>query len=96
MRSATGEYVQVHCRVRNLTNEPIEHIRATIVFQDASGKMVYSGNAIVGTLQPGEAKTFSSFDKHDPRMQRYVFEFETLANGGLTFTTTPPRARRGR
>jgi hypothetical protein len=94
-QSASGSYVQVHCRVRNLTNEPIEGIRATIVFQDASGKMVYSSFTFVGTLRPGEAKTFSSMDKYDSRMYQYNFEFQTGSNS-LTFTTTPSKVRRNR
>jgi hypothetical protein len=93
------DFVQVHCRVRNMTDQPIERITATVTYQDAAGKMVSTGVAIVGTLQPGEAKTFSTLDQHNPRMQQYVFEFEGRLDGenaGLTFTTTPPKNRRGR
>jgi hypothetical protein len=93
------DFVQVHCRVRNMTDQAIERVTATVTYQDAAGKMVSTGVAIVGTLQPGEAKTFSTLDPHNPRMQGYVFEFEGRVDGenaGLTFTTTPPRNRRGR
>jgi hypothetical protein len=91
------DFVQVHCRVRNLTDHPIEDISMKVIYEDAAGRLVYAGNAIVGTLKPGEVKTCSSFDKHDPRMQRYNFEFEGRENGergGIPFTTNASRGRR--
>lgn len=101
--SRQSDYVRVDFRVKNLTGDTVERIYAKVVFEDASGKVLTSGTAIVGDLRAGEAKTAFTFDQHNPRMDHYVFEFEGKDDegkrGGLEFTTPdasrqPPRKAR--
>jgi hypothetical protein len=84
------DFVQVHCRVRNISGQTLESIRATVVYEAAAGNLVYSGNMLVGNLEPGETKTVSSLDRHNPRMDHYKFEFEGRDDSGkrhgITFT----------
>lgn len=75
--------VQVHCRVRNMTDEAIESLILRVIYEDAAENMISSAPVLVGDLQPGELKTISSFfEKDDPRMHHYDLEFEGQVGKG--------------
>jgi hypothetical protein len=93
--------VQVHCRLRNVTDHVLEGIFMKVVYEDSAGRLVHSGLAIVGDLQPGETKTITTMDRYSDRTDHYKFEFEGRdgdRHGGIGFTTAAPKggARRRR
>jgi hypothetical protein len=94
--------VKVHCRIKNISQVPLESVFAKVVFQDRNGKILTTGNAIVGDLEPGETSTFTTLNKYNAAMHNFVFEFTGDAGEGhksLKSTTaqrqTPPQ-RKGR
>jgi hypothetical protein len=95
-----GDYIQVHCRLQNISGKALDGVTATVVYEDAAGNLVHSGNIIVGDLQPGETKTVMTLDKHEARMDHYNFEFEgrddTGKRHGLGFTTAGAKRSAGR
>lgn len=86
-------FAQVHGRVRNITDRRLEGVRVKVVYVNNSGKLVSTGNGIIGDMRPGETKTFSTFEQDYPAIAKYDLEFEGRDGGNresLEFTTFKP------
>jgi hypothetical protein len=94
-----SDFVQVHCRIRNISDHSLGGLTATVVYEDAAGNVVYSGRAPIGDLEPGETKTIMTMDQYITRMDHYKFEFEGKdgdRRGGIGFTTAGASGATGR
>lgn len=68
--------VHVSCRIKNISTSSLKSVIVTIIYEDRLDKLVSTGQAIVGDLDPGQTKTFTGINVFEDGMDHYNFEFE--------------------
>jgi hypothetical protein len=100
-----SDFVKTDFRIKNISGRRLESVYATVNYEDGAGRLVGTGMAIVGAMEPGEIKTSSSMDPWNARAVRYSLTFEGRdgdgGRKGLPSTTAgaaprKPSTKRGR
>lgn len=85
--TAGGSYVEATGQVRNLTNQPLENVQATVSFFTSDGTFITSSDALIeyNPLMPGQTSPWRVLEQHNPQMQRARVEFKELFGGTISF-----------
>jgi hypothetical protein len=79
----SGNFINVSCMIRNMSQDNLKNLIATVIYKDQDGKLVRSDDETVGNLGPGETTTFKTMDAADNRIQFYSIQFAAYVNGEL-------------
>jgi hypothetical protein len=74
--SATGNYVDVSCTIRNVSKTDLKGLTATIIYRDQNDRLIKSDDRHVENLDAGETTTFTASHQSDPRMHHYNVQFK--------------------
>ena len=88
-------YVFVRGEVRNVSNQPIEHLMAVGVFRAEDGTLIKSGDSLVeyDPLMPGQASPFSVGETDNPLIKRCEIAFKTMWGSRVAYTSKPKQPK---
>jgi len=73
--------VQTDVRVRNVSGRRLHSVSVTIEFLSSSDRIVTTGIAMVGTLNPGGTRMCTTQDSFDAPVDRWTYSFEERKAG---------------
>lgn len=73
--------VKTDVRVRNVSGRRLHSVSVTIEFLDSSDRLVTTGIAMVGTLDPGETRVCTTQDSFDSPVDRWTYSFDERKSG---------------
>jgi hypothetical protein len=74
--SASGNYMEVSCTIRNVSKTDVKGLTATIIYRDENDRLIKSDDWHVENLDAGETTTFTASHQSDPRMHHYNVQFK--------------------
>jgi hypothetical protein len=74
--SATGNYLEVRCTIRNVSKTDLKGLTAAIIYRDENDRLIKSDDWHVENLDAGETTTFTASHESDPRMHHYNMQFK--------------------
>lgn len=78
----SDDYSEYVGEVQNISNTPLDQVKAVITFYDKAGKVVTSENAYIdfAPLQPGQKSPFKITTRKNPASKKYTLTF--MGDGG--------------
>jgi hypothetical protein len=78
-------YSYVEGEVRNISNEPLQHVTAVASWYDASDTFITSDSALIeyDPLLPGQTSPFKVGTRNNPAIKRFSIGFKTMLGGSI-------------
>ncbi len=75
--ASSSAYMKVEGEVKNITNEPIDRIRAVVTWRTKAGELITTDEAMIEyrPLMPGQTSPFSTLSTKNPLMDTYGVAF---------------------
>src|SRR5579864_95966 len=84
-RSASGNFVEINGRIRNVSGHDLEAVTVTVTFENASGGLVKTSESFLSPnpLAAGRVGDFKVIERSDPTFDHYKVRFRKFAGAEI-------------
>jgi hypothetical protein len=84
-RRVADQFVEASGRVKNISNESLNHVEAVVVFEAKDGTFITSGSALIDyqPILPGQSSPWKVIETWNPKMAKASLRFKYLMGGGI-------------